>query len=78
MTKKELAEAKTLAENDDLQGVDCTILHGLYLPTFEYPVFTSIRVVAKQMKDFMQFNGEWDEAAISEFCSVAKNRIRIV
>ena len=78
MTRKELALAKTLAERDALAGVDVGVLHGLYCPDFKYPVYTSITVVAKQMKDFMQFNGQWDHEAINEFCQVAKTRIRII
>ena len=32
MTKKQIGEARELAMNNDLVGVDCSALHGLYLP----------------------------------------------
>lgn len=78
MTKSELAEAKRLAENGDAVGVDDSVLEGLYLPDFKHPVFTTLLVVARSMKDHIQFNGKWDTEALNEFCQVAKNRIRIV
>ena len=79
MTKQELTDAKKIAMNGgDLGNVDDSILHGLCTRGFNYPVYTSLNVVARLMRDFIQFNGQWDEESIAEICKVAKTRIKIV
>ena len=78
MTKAEMTQATTRAMQGNLSHVDDTILHGLYLPDFRYPVYTTIEIVARLLRDFIQFNGEWDSVALHEFATIAKDRIRII
>lgn len=78
MTKKQIGEARELAMNNDLVGVDCSALHGLYLPEFVSPVYVTLTVVAKMMKDFIYFSGGWDIPEIEHFCKVAKHKIVIL
>ena len=78
MTKAEMTQATTRARQGNLSHVDDTILHGLYLPTFKYPVYTTIEIVARMLRDFIQFNGQWDSVALNEFATIAKDRIRII
>lgn len=78
MTKAEMTQATTRARQGNLSHVDDSVLHGLYLPTYQYPVFTTIEIVARLLRDFIQFNGEWDSVALHEFATIAKDRIRII
>jgi len=73
-----MTAATTRAKQGGLLHVDDTILHGLYLPTYQYPVYTTIEIVARILQDFIQFNGEWDSVALDEFARIAKDRIRII
>ena len=78
MTKAQLTHATTRAMQGNLSHVDDSVLHGLYLPTFHHPVYTTIEIVARMLRDFIQFNGEWDSVALNEFATIAKDRIRII
>lgn len=78
MTKEQLTQAKILAENLSLMHVNDDVLHGLYTKDFKWPVHTTVEVVARAMKDFRQFNGQWDSEALAEFCEVARKRIQII
>jgi len=78
MTKAQMTAATTRARQGNLSHVDDTILHGLYLPTYQYPVYTTIEIVARLLQDFIQLNGEWDSVALDEFAQIAKDRIRII
>lgn len=78
MTKKQIGEARELAMNNDLEGVDCSALWGLSLNTFVAPCYVSLKVVAKMMKDFIMFNGQWDKQEIDEFCKVARYKVVIL
>jgi hypothetical protein len=78
MTKAQLTQATTRARQGNLSHVDDSILHGLYLPTFKHPVYTTIEIVARLLSDFIQFNGQWDSMALNEFAAFAKDRIRII
>jgi hypothetical protein len=79
MTKQEIAAALAVARSDEsLLDVDDTVLAGLYLPTFRSPVTTTIRVVAKALRDLVcQFNGGVDAEALAEFASVARRKVLI-
>lgn len=78
MTKKEIGEARELAMSSDDLVVDPSPLYGMYLPTFVSPVYVSLQIVAKMMRDYIQFNGHWDVEAIEEFCKVARYKVRII
>lgn len=78
MTKEQVGRAREMAMSEQLPDVDDSVLSGLYLPSFVSPVYTTIRVVARAMQDYIQFNGKWDESAIEEFCKVARTKIRIL
>ncbi len=79
MNKREMAEALAVAQSDrSLLDVDHTVLHGLYLPTFQAPVTTTIPVVARMVRELcIQFNGAVDSEALAEFAGVARRKILI-
>jgi hypothetical protein len=78
MNKAQMNQATMRARQGNLSHVDDSVLHGLYLPSFPYPVYATIDIVARTLQEFIQLNGEWDSQALNEFARIAKDRIRII
>lgn len=68
MTLNQFQAAFAIAKdtNRDLSNVDDSLLYGFGLPSFR-PVHTTLEAVAKIIRwQALQFNGEWDAAALNE------------
>lgn len=78
MTKHEFKQAVTIAENEDLTGVDAEILNGCALPTFE-PVYCTLKQVAKLILwQARQFNGQWDSFELDNCATIARRKFQII
>lgn len=78
MTREQIQQALEIAtSSESLEQVDHSCLEGLYLPKFRQ-VFTTIRVVAKMLRELVvQFNGEIESNELAQFSQVARSKILV-
>jgi hypothetical protein len=78
MTRSQITEAMRLAESDaDLSSVDDSLLAGCLIKGFK-PVYVTIQVVARMLRDHIQFNGQWDTEMINELVPALRKLVFIV
>lgn len=82
MTKSEFKQAVELAKlgsNGYGKNVDDSILFGCGLSDFNYPVYVTIKQVAKFINwQAMQFNGEFDAIELDNCAHIAKKKFQII
>jgi hypothetical protein len=78
MTRSEFSRAVTIAESEaDLTNGEIGHLFGCALPNFK-PVVSTLRAVAKLLRDHIQFNGEWDQEGLNECWQACRYKVHIV
>ena len=82
MTKSEFKQAVELAKlgtNGYGEHVDDSIFYGCGLDDFAFPIYVTIKQVAKFINwQAMQFNGEFDAVELDNCAHIARKKFQII